>query len=68
MCIPTPMMLAQGLLDHTLNKSKEPDKDNKTVTNYYGQPKTEQEDPIVEANKASLKTSSKQTSQTDKAY
>ncbi len=67
MCVP-PMMLATGLLGHTVAKANEPDKDNKTVNNYYGQPKTEQEDPIVEANKASLKTSSKQTSQTDKAY
>ena len=67
MCLP-PTMMTGGLLGHTIAKANEPDKEEKTVNNYYGQPKTEQEDPIVEANKASLKTSTKQTSQTDKAY
>ncbi len=66
MCLP-PTMMTGGLVGHTIAQANKPDEE-KTVNNYYGQPKTEQEDPIVEANKASLKTSPKQTSQTDKAY
>ena len=67
MCLP-PTMVTGGLLGHAITKANEPDKESKTVNNYYGQPRTEQEDPIVEANKASLKTSPKQTSQKEKAY
>tara|TARA_R100000152_G_C6730057_1_gene154859 strand:+ start:761 stop:961 length:201 start_codon:yes stop_codon:yes gene_type:complete len=66
-------MVAGGLLGHTMAKANEKSDESKTINNYYGQPQTEQDDPIVEANKASLKTSTrstptKQTSKTDKAY
>ena len=66
MCVP-PTMMTGGLIGHTIAQANESDKEEKTVNNYYGQ-QTQQTDPIVEANKASLKTSPKQTSQKEKAY
>ena len=67
MCLP-PTMVTGGLLGHTMAKANEPDKDPQTINNYYGQAKTEQEDPIVKANKVSQQKSPGQTSQTDRAY
>ena len=54
MCLP-PTMMTGGLVGHTIAQANKPDEEK-------------QEDPIVEANKTALKTSTKQTSQTDKAY
>tara|TARA_R100000329_G_scaffold47922_1_gene44494 strand:- start:681 stop:911 length:231 start_codon:yes stop_codon:yes gene_type:complete len=76
MCLPAGMVQG-GLVGHSIAKANEPDKDPQSVNNvtsniYYGQPETEQEDPIVEANveanKTSLKAPTKQTSKTNKAY
>tara|TARA_R100000458_G_C8086378_1_gene118940 strand:- start:31 stop:249 length:219 start_codon:yes stop_codon:yes gene_type:complete len=72
MCLPAGA-LQGGLIGHSIAKANEPDKDPQTINNatsniYYGQPETEQEDPIVKANKTSLKTPTKQSSTTDKAY